>query len=146
MVISFICLDFWRPNIKPVTTDKRFQVLLDEWDEEASTNQIGNDMETIWKYSADEIIGKLRKKQRNAWISNGTIHLAADKRETRKRGDITEYKRLRNEVQRLIGRDKNNWLEKECKALDQYEQEKQGSFSKKSEKWRKHPSRRNKPA
>ena len=75
-------------------------------------------METIWKDSADEILGKLRKKQGNAWISNETIHLAADKREARKRGDMTEYKRLRNEVQRLIRRDKNSWLENECKALD----------------------------
>ena len=83
----------------------RFQVLLDEWDEDASTNHIWNDMETIWKESADEILGKLRQKRSNAWLSNETIHLAADKREARKRGDGTEYKRLRNEVQRLIRRD-----------------------------------------
>ena len=98
-------------------------MLLDEWDEEASTNHIWNDMETIWKDSADEILGKLRQKRSNAWISNETIHLAADKREARKKGDMTEYKILRNEVQRLIGlpRDKNSWLENECKALDQYD-------------------------
>ena len=42
-------------------------------------------------------------------------------REARKRGDVTEYKRLRNEVQRLIRRDTNSWLENECKALDQYD-------------------------
>ena len=28
---------------------------------------------------------------------------------------------LRNEVQRLIRREKNSWLENECKALDQYD-------------------------
>ena len=79
-------------------------------------------METIlWKDSAVEILGKLRQKRSNAWISNETIHLAADKREARKRGDMTEYKRLRNEVQRLIRRDKNSWLENECRALDQYD-------------------------
>ena len=72
----------------------RFQVLLDDWDEEASTNHIWNDMETIWKDSADEILGKLRQKRSDAWISSETIHLAADKREARKRGDMTEYKRL----------------------------------------------------
>ena len=83
--------------------------------------RIWNDMATIWKDSADEILGKLRHKRSNAWISNETIHLAADKREARKRGDMTEYKRLRNEVQRLIRRDKNSWLENECKALDQYD-------------------------
>ncbi len=88
------------PNEYAVTTDSRFQVLLDEWDEEASTNHIWNDMKTIWKDSADEILGKLRKKQSNAWVSNETIHLAADNREARKRGDMTEYKGLRNEVQR----------------------------------------------
>ena len=104
-----------------VATENRFQVLLDEWDEEASTNNIWNDMETIWKDSADEILGKLRQKRSNAWISNETIHLAADKREARKRGDMTAYKRLRNEIQRLIRRDKNSWLENECKALDQYD-------------------------
>ena len=75
-----------------VATENRFQVLLDDWDEEASTNHIWNDMETIWKDSADEIL--LRQKRSNAWISNGTIHLAADKREARKRGDVAEYKRL----------------------------------------------------
>ena len=72
--------------------ENRFQVLLDEWDEEASTNHIWNDMETIWKDSADEIL--LRQKRSNAWISNETIHFAVDKREARKRGDMTEYKRL----------------------------------------------------
>ncbi len=78
-------------------------------------------METIWKYSADETLGKLRRKRSNAWISNETIHLAADKIEARKRGDMTEYKRLRNEIQRPIGRYKNSWLENECKALNQYD-------------------------
>ena len=34
---------------------------------------------------------------------------------------LNNYKRLRNEVQRLIRRDKNSWLENECKALDQYD-------------------------
>ena len=108
-------------NEYAVTTENHFQVLLDEWDEEASTNHIWNDMETIWKDSAVEILGKLRQKRNNAWISNERIHLAADKREARKRGDMTEYKRLRNEVQRLIPRDKNSWLENECRALDQYD-------------------------
>ena len=105
-------------NEYAVTTENRFQVLLDEWDEEASTNHIWNNMETIWKDSADEILGKLRQKRSNAWISNETIHLAAAKRDARKRGDMTEYKRLRKEVQRLIRRDKNSCLENECKALD----------------------------
>ena len=108
-------------NEYAVTTENRFQVLLDECDEEASNNHIWNDMETIWKESADEILGKLRQKRSNAWISNETVHHAADKREARKRGYVTEYKRLRNEVQRLIRRDKNSWLENECKALDQYD-------------------------
>ena len=80
-------------NEYAVTTEHRFQVLLDKWDEEASTNHIWHDMETIWKDSADEILGKLRQKRNNAWISNETIHLATDKREARKRGYITEYKR-----------------------------------------------------
>ena len=71
-------------NEYAVTIENRFQVLLDEWDEEASINHIWNDMETIWKDSADEILGKLRQKRSNAWISNETIHLAADKREARK--------------------------------------------------------------
>ena len=48
-------------------------------------------METIWKDSADEILGKLRQKRSNAWISNETIYLAADKREARKRGYMTEF-------------------------------------------------------
>ena len=78
-------------------------------------------MEIIWKDSADEILGKLRQKRSNAWISNETIHLAADKREARMRGDMTDYKILRNEVQRLIRKDKSSWLENECKALDQYD-------------------------
>ena len=77
-------------------------MIFDEWDEDASTNHIWNDMETIWKESVDEILGKLRQKRSNAWISNETIHLAADKREARKRGYVNAYKRLRNEVQRLI--------------------------------------------
>ena len=34
-------------NEYAVTTENRFQVLLDEWDEESSTNHIWNDMETI---------------------------------------------------------------------------------------------------
>ena len=102
-------------NEYAVTTENRFQVILDEWEEETSTNHVWNDMETIWKVSADEILGKLRKKRSNAWISNETIHHAADKREARKRGEFKEYKRLRNEVQRLIRRDKNSWLENECK-------------------------------
>ena len=55
------------------------------------------------------------------WISNESIHIAADKRDARKRGDVTEYKRLRHAVQRLIRRDKNSWLENECKALDQFD-------------------------
>ena len=74
-----------------------------------------------WKYSVDDILGKLRQKRSNAWISNETINIAASKREARKRGNVTEYKRLRNEVQRHIRRDKNSWLENECKALDQYD-------------------------
>ena len=36
-----------------VTTDTCFQVILYEWDEEASTNHIWNDKETTWKESAD---------------------------------------------------------------------------------------------
>ena len=40
-------------NEYAVATENRVQALLDEWDEEASTNNIWNDMETIWKYSAD---------------------------------------------------------------------------------------------
>ena len=60
-----------------ITTDNRFQVLLDEWDEEASTNHIWNDMETIWKDSAGEILVKLRQKRYNDWISNETIHIVA---------------------------------------------------------------------
>ena len=78
-------------------------------------------METIWNESADEILGKLRQKRNNAWTSNDTIHIAGDNREARKTGDMTEYKRLRNEVQRIIRRHKNSWLENECKALDQYD-------------------------
>ena len=34
---------------------------------------------------------------------------------------MIEYKRLRNEVQRLIRRDKNSWLENECKAPNLYD-------------------------
>ena len=100
-------------NEYAVTTENRFQGLLDEWDEEASTNHIWNEMETIRKDSADEILGKLRQKRSNAWISNETIDLAADKSEARKRGDLTDYKRLRNEIQRLMHKDKSSWLENE---------------------------------
>ena len=66
-------------------------MLLDEWDETASIHHVLADMETTRKESADEILGKLRQKRNNERISNISIHLAAAKREARKRGDVTEY-------------------------------------------------------
>ena len=93
-------------------------------------------METVWKDYADELLGKLRQKRTNAWISNETIHLADDKREVRNRGDVLEYKILRNEIQRLIYVKTRT---RGCKTnainlISTIAQVKHGSFPKKSEK------------
>ena len=39
-------------NEYAVATENRFQVLLDEWDEEASTNNIWNDMERLCRWNS----------------------------------------------------------------------------------------------
>ena len=76
-------------------------------------------MEEIWIESATEILGEV-KKQKKPWISEEVMDIAAKKREAKKKGDTAEYSRLKREIQRLIRRDKNVWLENECAQIDEY--------------------------
>ena len=45
--------------------------------------------------------------------------MAVKKREAKKKGDHIEYNWLKREIQRMIRRDKNAWLEKECAQIDE---------------------------
>ena len=69
-------------------------------------------MEDIWIQSATDIIGEAKKKKPKSWISDHVIDLTVKKREAKKKGDHTEYNWLKREIERMIRRDKNAWLEK----------------------------------
>ena len=78
-------------------------------------------MEDIWIQSATDIIGKAKKQKTKPWISDQVIDMAVKKREAKKKGDHIEYNWLKREIQRMIRRDKNAWLEKECAQIDGYD-------------------------
>ena len=110
-------------------------MLLDECDEEASNNHIWNDMETIWKESADEIIGKLRPKRSNAWISNETIRLAATREKLEREEmslNIRDCEMRYNDV--YVETRTAGWRTNARHLISSIEQEKQDSCSRKSEK------------
>ena len=55
------------------------------------------------------------------WISDHVIDMAVKKREAKKKGDHIEYNWLKQEIQRMILRDKHAWLEKECAQIGEYD-------------------------
>ena len=78
-------------------------------------------MEDIWIQSATDIIGKTKMQKTKPWISDQVVDMAVKKRETKKKGNHIEYNRLKRDIQRMIRRDKNAWLEKECAQIDEYD-------------------------
>ena len=77
-------------------------------------------MDDIWIQSATYIIGKAKTQKTKPWISDQVVDMAVQKREAKKKGNHTEYNRLKREIQIIIRRDKNAWLEKECAQIDEY--------------------------
>ena len=104
-----------------VETENRFEALLEHWDESSTPNENWGNMEDIWIQSATDIIGKAKKQKTKPWISDQVIDMAVKKREAKKKGDHIEYNWLKREIQRMIRRDKNAWLEKECAQIDEYD-------------------------
>ena len=109
-------------NSYAVETQKRFESLIEHWDENDTPNSNWSKMEEIWLDSATGILGEVKKQKKKPWISEEVMDTAAKKREAKKKGDTTEYSRLKREIQRLIRRDKNVWLENECAQIDEYDQ------------------------
>ena len=104
-----------------VETENRFEALPEHWDESSTPNENWGNMEDIWIQSATDIIGKAKKQKTKPWISDQVIDMAVKKREAKKKGDHIEYNWLKREIQRMIRRDKNSWLEKECAQIDEYD-------------------------
>ena len=127
-----------------VETENRFEALLEHWDESSTPNENWGNMEDIWIQSATDIIGKAKKQKTKPWISDQVIDMAVKKREAKKKGDHIEYNWLKREIQRMIRRDKNAWLEKECAQIDEYDRF--GKARAMYNKVKSAPSKRIKPA
>ena len=86
-----------------------------------------NDIWTNTKHSilkaAEEVLGKETEADRKKWIGKATLELM-DERRRYKNGryeqEETQYKRLKNEVQRRCSKARNNWIEGKCKEVECY--------------------------
>ena len=62
-----------------VGTEKRFDSLLEHWDESSTPNENWAKQEDIWIQSATYIIGKAKKQNTKPWISDQVIDMAVTK-------------------------------------------------------------------
>ena len=67
---------------------------------------------------AEEVLGKETRATRKRWIDEKILQLIDERRIYKNARDVegkAQYKRLRNEVQRIYIKARNNWLEGKCK-------------------------------
>ena len=67
--------------------------------------------------SAYEIVGKKKAEKSNAWISDKTLQLVAEKRDARVR-DPVKFQELKSAVQRSVRQDKESYTESLCDELE----------------------------
>src|SRR6218665_4052132 len=71
---------------------------------------------------------QLQEKIKKKWITKETMRLVEEKRELKKRRDISEddertYRTKSNEVRKAARKDKAQWLENQCRDIERYQGE-----------------------
>ena len=92
------------------TGDSGVSIINDRW-----TNSKHSILKAI-----EEVSGKGTRAARKPWIDQKTLKLMNEKRKHKNAKDTqgkTQYKRLRNEVQRRCTKARNNWIKEKCKVL-----------------------------
>ena len=108
-----------------ISTENKFQELLNITDVDQTPEELVTSIKEIYLTSADDILGKRRRKKAKPWISAETIEIATRKRAARIENNRTEYRRLKAEVQKNIRADKRKWLEEQCQKIDEFDKKHQ---------------------
>jgi len=71
------------------------------------------------KTAANNIVGRACKKPKDKWISDEVLELVEKRRNLAKQqtntADRKQFNWLTREIRRKLQRDKNNWMEQQCK-------------------------------
>ena len=71
--------------------------------------------------TTEEVLEKETIAARKQWIDKDTLELMYERRRYKNAGGVqgkTQYKRLRNEVQRRFRKARSNWIERKCKEVE----------------------------
>ena len=107
-----------------IETHNRFETLLNVISDETPPDTIWEEVKSIYHQTAENTLGKKRKGTKKEWITTNTLKLIDQKREARKKSDRTTYTNLKKEVRKNIRKDKNDWLEKECRSINDLDNQK----------------------
>ena len=108
-----------------IATENKFEQLLKATDEEQMPEELLKSMKDVFLSTADEVLGKRRRKKTKPWIKADTLELIAEKREARIKNDREKYVALDAEVQKKIRANKKEWLEEQCQKIDEFDRKHQ---------------------
>ena len=101
-----------------VDTENRFQVLCEAITEETTPNELWTSLEDLYKDSAKEIVGFVKKKRRKCWIKEDTLQLVDERRQARAVSNTNRRRELEKQIQQQFRRDKREWLNKQCQEIE----------------------------
>ena len=65
-------------------------------------------------------IPKKNKSKKAKWLSEEALHTAEERREAKSKGQMERYTQLNSEFQRTVRRDKEAFLNEQCKEMEDY--------------------------
>ena len=105
-------------------TSQRFKehlIRLENGEAEETTEPLWAALSTILSETADQTLGKCKRKPKKLWISSEVLKLAEEKSNFRKKKRANDqeqrYKDMMSEIQRKIRKDKAAWLEDRCQQI-----------------------------
>ncbi|KAF7249083.1 Craniofacial development protein 2 [Varanus komodoensis] len=73
----------------------------------------------IVQEAATKTIPKKKKCKKAKWLSEEVLQMAEERREAKGKGERERYKQLNAEFQRIVRRDKNAFLNEQCKEIEE---------------------------
>ena len=109
-----------------IATENKFEQLLNAADTDDRTpEELLNSVKDVFLSTADDVLGKRRRRRNKPWIKEETLELTKKKREARIKNDRVEYATLKADVQRKIRADKKDWLKDQCLKIDEFDKKHQ---------------------
>ena len=81
--------------------------------------QIWMEVHDIVQEAGNKTIPKKKKCKKEKWLSEEALQIAVKRREAKSKGEKQRYTHLNAEFQRISRRDKNTFLNDQCKEIEE---------------------------